>query len=151
MALNRKYLILLVDRKRARMFTLVRDVPLNHLELEHDQAPPKVKKGENNWDAADKISRHIEDHLHKHLSHVGEGVEKFARQEKITDILIGSHRTLFRKIEAHLKYPFSKKVRGKFVTELKVPQKEVLQIALKAIEKLEARKEKDRLRKALKT
>lgn len=146
---SKKYLVLLVDRKRARMFTLVDGAATNHLELSHDEAPPKVKKGENAWDAADKIARHVEDHLHKHLKHVANSVSDFAKKEKVTDILIGGHRPLFHKVEEHLKYPFSNKVVGNFVTELKIPQKQVLKIVLEVIDKLQIKKEKEKLQKAL--
>lgn len=146
---SKKYLVLLVDRKRARMFSLHNGNAVNHLELSHDEAPPNVKKGENTWDAQDKIFRHIEDHLRKHLEHVANGVAEFAKKEGITDILIGGHKPLFNKIEGHLKYPFSKKVRGSFVTELKIPQEEVLKRVKKLIDRLEVKETEERLQKAL--
>lgn len=144
-----RYLVLLVDRKRARMFTLVDGVPTNHLELEHDEAPKKVKSVENVRDQQDKYLRKIDLLLHKHLEHVADNVTKYATKEKITHILIGGHKPLFHKIEEHLKYPFAKKVVGSFVTELKVPQEQVLKRALKALEKIDIKKEKDKLQKAL--
>lgn len=145
----KKYLVLLVDRKRARMFTLLNGKAVNHLELKSEQAPSKVKSGENTWDAADKISRHVEDHLNRHLKEVAAEVAKYTVKDKITDILIGGHETLFHKVEEHLKYPCTKKIRGSFVTELKVPQKVVLKKALQLIDKLEIKMEKQKLQKAL--
>ncbi|MDO8269161.1 MAG: hypothetical protein Q7T54_00635, partial [Candidatus Levybacteria bacterium] len=99
---NTKYLVLLVDRKRARMFTLANGTVERHLELSNDEAPSRVKHGDDTWDAQDKIFRHIEDHLHRHLEHVAKEALGFVKKEKITGVLIGGHRPLFSKIEKQL-------------------------------------------------
>lgn len=143
------YMVLLVDRKRARMFILVDGKAVSHLELSHDEAPQKVKAGVNTWDAQDKIMRHIEDHLHKHLEHVATDSLKFALNEKVTHLLIGGHKPLFSKIIKQLKYPLSKKFIGTFVTELKIPQEEVLELALAEIENINEKRVEERLQSAL--
>ena len=131
------------------MFTVENGKSLRHLELKHDEAPPNVKKGENAWDAQDKIFRHIEDHLFKHLEHAAQGALEFVKNEKIAGLLIGGHRPLFGKIEKHLKYPLSKKVRATFVTELKLANEDILKKAVKIIEEVERKMGEEKLQKAL--
>ncbi len=146
---NRSYLILLVDRKRARMFTIFNGVVTNHHELNNDEAPRKVKHGENAWDAQDKINRHIENYLHRHLTHVAQEVNRYAKKEKIDGVIIGGHKQLFSKMEEYLKYPINKKILGNFVTELKVSQLEVFNRAKKFIDKIEKEQDEERVQQAL--
>lgn len=133
------YLVLLVDRKRARMFILRKGVVKQDEEIIIDSVPQKVKHGDDTWDAQDKIFRHIEDHLHRHLKLVAEKVSDFAKKKQLTGIVIGSHKPLFIKIEKHLQYPLNRKVKGKFVTELKAPFGEILKRAKRTIKEIEER------------
>lgn len=137
--MNKKtYLILLVDRKRTKMFTLIDGAVEDKADFDDDQVPKKVKHGNDTWDSQDKIFRHIEEHLHRHLLLVGQHVAEFGRKNHISEIIIGSHKPLFAKIEKHLPYPFCHKVKGRFVTELKAPFNEILHRALQSIDQIEA-------------
>lgn len=134
---GKTYLVLLVDRVRAEFFTLLDGSVGSHEILKRDQVPQRVKHGNNIWDAQDKIMRHIENHLHRHLQNVSRAVSTFAKKNRIHGILIGSHKPLFQKIEKHLAYPFNRKIKGRFVTELKGPFNEVLRRAKKSISQVE--------------
>ncbi len=147
--INPKYIVLLVDRKRSKILMIQDRSIIKHVELENDPAPRNVKKGENTWDAPDKIFRHREDLLSMHLEHVAIELNKFARNQKIAGLIIGGHRPLFKKVEKHLHYPFTNMVLGTFVTELKIPQMVILLRAVKAIESIENEAEKSQLKKAL--
>lgn len=147
---SKKYLVLLVDRQNAKMFTILNGLAGETMEVESSQVPQKVKHGDDAWDAQNKIFRHIEDHLHRHLADIALKANEFAKKEKISCLLIGSHQPLFGKIQKHLKYPLSKKVIGEFVTELKVPKNEIVKRALGFLEELETKKTEDALQKALK-
>lgn len=126
-------MVLLADRKMVKMFTLLDGSIEEKEEFENEHVPQKVKHGDNTWDAQDKIFRHIEDHLHRHLKKVGERAAKFALKNNISELIIGGHKPLFSKIEKHLPYPLSQKVTGRFVTELKAPFNEILHRAQKHI------------------
>ena len=143
------YLIVLGDRQRGRMFTFGEGEIVRSLELINDDAPQKVKNGENTWDAQDKIFRHIEDHLHRHLVKVTEAAREFVKKEKIRGVIIGGHKPLFSKIESEMRYPLSKKVLGKFVTELKVPTKEIVARVKEAISEIEALETENMLQQSL--
>jgi len=135
-----KYLILLVDRKRARIFTIQNGVVDKDKEFVNGHVPQKVKHGDDTWDAQDKIFRHIEDHLHRHLTFVVQNTADFTSKNHIDGLIIGSHKPLFSKIKEHFPCPLSKKVKGTFVTELKAPFGEILKRAKRAIDKIEKEK-----------
>lgn len=134
---NKTYLVLLVDRVKAEFFTLLDGSVGSHELLKHDQVPQRVKHGSNTWDAQDKIMRHIEDHLRRHLRNIFQAVRSFTEKNHVDGIIIGSHKPLFSKIEKHLSYPLDRKIKGRFVTELKGPFNEVLKRAKKAISEVE--------------
>jgi len=143
------HLIILADRASAHLL-LVRDGKIiKKMDVEKDDVPQKVKHGENAWDAQDKIFRHIEDHVKRHLEKVAHVAGEFVKNEKINGVLIGGHKTLFAKIEKELKYPLSKKVLGSFVTELKAEQGEIVKRINNFLDKLENEKVQKKLEKAL--
>lgn len=78
---SKTYLVLLVDRVRAEFFTLLDGSVGSHEILSRDQVPQRVKHGSNIWDAQDKIMRHIENHLHRHLQNVSMAVSAFAKKK----------------------------------------------------------------------
>lgn len=131
------YMVLLVDRQKAKMFTLIDGSVERVEEIKDGHVPQKVKHGDDTWDAQNKIFRHIEDHLHRHLTLVSQKAAIFAKENHIAVIIIGSHKPLFSKIEKHLPYPLSQKVKGTFVTELKAPFNEVLKRAKRLIDQIE--------------
>lgn len=142
-------MVLLADRKRARMFTLLDGVVKKSEEHIYDDVPQKVRHGDDTWDAQDKIFRHIEDHLHRHLTVVALNASVFAKENNINGIIIGGHKQLFTKIKSHLQYPLNKKIKGTFVTELKAPFGEIIERAKNCILQLENDDEIKRYEKSL--
>lgn len=134
---NKAYMVLLVDRQKAKMFTLTDGAVERVEELKKDHVPQKVKHGDDAWDAQDKIFRHIENHLHRHLTIVAQKASLYITKNNIAGIIIGSHKPLFSKIEKHLLYPLSRKIKGRFVTELKAPFNEILRRAKVLIDQIE--------------
>jgi hypothetical protein len=144
-----KYLILLVDREHARFYLISNGHFIEEKELEKDHVPQKVKHGDDTWDAQDKIFRHIEVHLHKHLQRVVEEAANFIKGKNVTGVLIGGHKPLFTKVTHHLPTQLSKKVIGTFVTELKINKEMILKNAQKEIDKIETLNEENKLQQAL--
>ncbi len=134
-------MVLLVDRQKTEMFLLKDSAVFKHQKVFDDNVPQKVKHGDDTWDAQNKIFRHIEDHLHRHLTLISQKAAMYARQNRVRNILIGSHKPLFAKIEKHLPYPLPSMIRGRFITELKGPFAEVMRRAEDLINHIE-RKEK---------
>lgn len=105
-------------------------------EFFNDTMPQNVKHGENTWDAQDKIFRHREDHLHRHLLYVAEKTSEFVKEYKIRHVLLGGHKDLFPKVKKHLPKDVQKKVIGTFVTELTIPLPALAKHAKMVIEEL---------------
>lgn len=138
---NKTYMVLLADRQKAKMFTFTDGVVGSTEGLRDGQVPQKVKHGDDTWDSQDKIFRHIEDHLHRHLLLIGQHANHFAQQNHISRIIIGSHKQLFSKIEKTLPYPLSRRVKGRFVTELKSPFHEITGRVKRLIDQIEQKKQ----------
>lgn len=135
---DNKYLVLLIDRKRAKIFMVHSNGAVERSEeITNGQVPKKVRHGDDTWDAQDKIFRHIQDHLHRHLTLIIEKVKIYAAQENFAGILIGGHNQLFPKIKKHLPYPLSGKVKKTFIVDMKVPFNKILERTKVVIEEIE--------------
>ncbi|MBU4016335.1 hypothetical protein KKF69_02545 [Patescibacteria group bacterium] len=136
---DNKYLVLLVDKKLAKILMVHSNGAVERSEVFEDgHVPKKVKHGDNTWDSQDKIYRHIEDHLHRHLTLIAEKVKIYAAQEdNIAGILIGGHNQLFPKIIKHLPYPLSGQVIRTFIADLKAPFNEILERIKNLIKEIE--------------
>ncbi len=117
----KKYLVLLVDREKARLFTVHFGKIEEHTDIFNGIVPQRVKAKKVDFTRDDKIFRHIENHLHRHLQLLAQKTTEFAKNKNIQFILIGGHPEILEKIKKHLLYPLNKKVIGKFVTELNIP------------------------------
>src|SRR3989344_4585170 len=120
------YLVLLVDRKRARLFTVHLGKIEEHQDTFVGEVPQKVKAKKIQYGREDKIFRHIESHLDQHLELIAQKTKEFIKKKSIRFIVLGSHQELLPKIKKHLKFPLNKMVKGEFVTELNIPLNEVL-------------------------
>ncbi|MEX2013079.1 MAG: hypothetical protein WD967_01610 [Candidatus Levyibacteriota bacterium] len=135
---NKKYMVLLVDRQKVKFFTLIDGSVERIDEFKNGRVPQKVRVNEEHYyGRGDKILRHIEDHLHRHLALVSQKAAVFAETNHIGGIVIGSHKPLFLKIEKHLPQHLFKKVEGRFVTELKEPFNDILERAKRLIDQIE--------------
>lgn len=141
---HQKYLVLLVDRKKARLFTVNLGKIEEKKDIFVDMVPQNVKAKKIDYGRDDKIFRHIEDHLHNHLKLIADATKEFLRGKDIHFIIVGGHREMIPKIKKHLSYPFNKMVLGEFVTELNIPLAQILlhskKIALGINKKLPHRK-----------
>lgn len=144
-----KYLVLLIDRKKAQMFTVHLGQIEEHTDVFDGQVPQKVKHGDDTWDAQDKIFRHIEDHLHRHLKLIAHATSEFVKDKNVHFIILGGHKELFTKVKNHLPDHLRKMVLGEFVTELNIPLNTVFLKSKKIVEELEQDKETKRMEVSL--
>ena len=136
---------LLVDREKARLFTVHLGRIKEHKEVFNGIVPQRVREINKAWMRQNKIFRHIEDHLNRHLKMIGESVEEFVKDKSVSFIIIGGHKELLFKIKKHLSKKLQSIIRGEFVTELNIPLNDVLLQSKKLIENLEKGKELKRL------
>jgi peptide subunit release factor 1 (eRF1) len=123
-----KYLVLLVDREKARIFTVEQGEINDHTELFDDQVPQKVKStgrvisGGN----SDTMFRHNELLLQRHIELAAKTVAKFTESMDIEFVIIGGHAEIFKKVIKSLPASLRDKVTGSFVTELNIPLSDIL-------------------------
>ncbi len=121
----KKYLVLLADREKARLFTVHLGEIREHRDIFNGVVPQKVRAGDDAWDQQNKIFRHIEDHLHRNLQLITRATDDFVKNNPVSFVIIGGHKEMIPKIKKHLKYPLSKMILGEFVTELNIPLNEI--------------------------
>ncbi|MCL4354653.1 hypothetical protein M1349_04280 [Patescibacteria group bacterium] len=123
---HKKYLVLLVDREKARLFTVHLGKIEEYSEIFDASVPQKVRANEQDfYGRSDKIFRHIEDHLNRHLKLIASRVADFVKGKDISFIVVGGHKDLFKKMGKHLNKNLQKKLDGTFVTELNIPINDV--------------------------
>lgn len=121
-----KYLVLLVDREKARLFTVHLGKIEEHKDIFGGEVPQNVKAKKIDYGREDIIFRHIEGHLHRHLQIVAKNTREFLKGKNIHFIIVGGHAETIPKVKKHLLYPLDKMIKGEFVTELNIPLNQVL-------------------------
>jgi peptide subunit release factor 1 (eRF1) len=147
---HNKYAVILVDRKKARFFSVQLGEMVEHGDLVVDMVPQDVKANEEHYyGRSDKISRHIEDHLARYLNIVAERVSEFVELQRPGFILLGGHEELFERVKKHLPKYIRDKITGEFLSELNVPLNDIFLASKKAAEHLGKEKEYQRMERAL--
>lgn len=136
----KKYLVLLVDRKKARLFTVHLGNIEEHREISNNIVPQRVRQINKAWMRQDKIFRHIEDHLHRHLELIFNWTCEFVKKNNVTFIIIGTHEELLPRIKKQLPKILSDLTLGFFMTELNIPLNKVFLQSKKIAEKMEQEK-----------
>lgn len=136
----KKYLVLLVDRKKARLFTVHLGNIEEHREISNSIVPQRVRQINKAWMRQDKIFRHIEDHLHRHLELIFNWTREFVKKNNVAFIIIGTHEELLPRIKKQLPKMLSNLVLGFFMTELNIPLNKVFLQSKKIAEKIEREK-----------
>lgn len=135
---DNKYLILLIDKRQAKMFMVHSNGAVERSgEFKDGQVPKKVKHGDDNWDAQDKIYRHIQNHLHRHLALIVQKVSSYAGKENISGVIIGTNAQLLPKITKHLPSHLSVQVKETFLVDMKAPFNETLKRVMAIIAEIE--------------
>lgn len=133
------YLIILVDRKKVMMFTLLEGFAVGrYQEIVLGDVPQKVRVDEEDYyGRSDKIFRHIEDHLHRHLQKVAGFISDFVGREKIDGVVVGGHADMFPKVKKYLPLSLAKNIKATFIADLKAPFNDILDEAKQTIKAFE--------------
>ena len=123
-----KYLVLLVDRKKARMFTVEQGEIIDRSELIGDHVPQKVKSTGRDISGGDGDIhfRYNEELLQHHVDLAAKAVTKFTKNNDIHFVIIGGHAEMFKKVIKSLPTSLQEKVVSSFVTELNIPLNDIL-------------------------
>jgi peptide subunit release factor 1 (eRF1) len=128
-----RFLVIVADRRKARYFTVYKDMVEEPEEDVIDYVPQKVK-AENT--SPGKISRHITDHVYHHLKHVGKSALSFIRKkhiEHLDGVIIGGHKELLHKIREFLPAALQQKVVADFTTDVNIHIDNLTKRALSAV------------------
>lgn len=123
-----KYMVLLVDREKAKMFTVEQGEIADQAEVDGDYVPQnKATTGrDGNAGRSDIMSRHTNEMLNRHIDNACKTADKFAKSQNIDFLIIGGHKEMFAKIAEALPPELKNKLAGSFVTELNIPLNDIL-------------------------
>ncbi|MDO8583038.1 MAG: hypothetical protein Q7R51_00725 [bacterium] len=132
--MNKRYLFVIADRKFAKILTFLDGVLESHTEILDSSVPQDVKSNkEENYARNNKIIRHIEDHIHRHLQLISKKVDEFVGVKPVHGVFIGGHKELLHLIKKHLNPNLRKKIVGEFIAPLKVFQNKIIKLCEKAM------------------
>ncbi len=122
-----QYLFVIADKKKAFLFLFKRGDVEIHKNIMHPgvRKATKIDSGELHGRNT-KLSNHIENQLHRHLLLIIEEAEKVIKDKHINGLFLGGHQQLFHSIEEVLPTKLKEKIRGEFITELNIPEDELI-------------------------
>ena len=121
------YLFLIADRKKAFLFLFSR----GDVEKEQGIMDPSVNKkikvnsGEL-YGRTSKQEHKIDNQIEDHLKLIMQKAVGFIQNKHINGVFIGGHREFFHEIKNELPKDLQQKLRGEFVTELNIPDEELI-------------------------
>ena len=122
-----QYLFIIVDKKKAFLFLFARGV----VEIQKSIMDPGIRKA-TKLDSGElhgrntKLSNHIDNQLHRHLQLILQEAEILIKSKHINGLFLGGHQPLFHSIEKELPVLLKEKLRGEFITELNIPEDELI-------------------------
>lgn len=146
----KKYLVIAVDRKQAIFFTVRFGEIEEKFSVTDGHVPQKVRANERDYyGRSDKILRHIEEHLHRHLKLIAEAASHFVRTHDVSFIILAGHKNLLSQCKKHLDPSLQKMVVAEFVTDLHSSLAELLLQSKKAAFAFEESVTMEKLQKSL--
>ena len=123
-----KYLVLLVDHQKARVFTVEQGVITEQRNFSDSYVPQKRKMTGRDLNANkdDLMSRHNEAQIDLHIKYVCEEAAKFAEAKGINFLIIGGHDEIIKRVIKALPPELKKIMAGSFITEINLPLNEIL-------------------------
>lgn len=122
-----RYLFIIADLKKASLFLFKRgEVETNKNIMNPGvQKRTRINSGEL-YGRSNKLSRHIDNQVHRHLQLVIKEAVMLITGKHINGVFFGGHKPLFHLIEKELPVDLQKKLRGDFITELNIPEDELI-------------------------
>lgn len=124
-----KYLVLLVDREKARMFTVDQGEIAEHADYMGEYIPQDKKTiGHDGYPGQNNIhSRHLDILIDRHIDEVSKKLAEFVKSQDIDFVIIGGHKEMFVRVANSLPADLKNKLVGSFVSELNIPLNDILQ------------------------
>lgn len=123
-----KYMVLLVDREKARMFTVEQGEVVEQSEFHGDYVPQRKKMTGRDGAAgrSDIISRHTDELFDRHIDLSCKEAAKFAKSQDISFLLIGGRNEILSRIAESLPYELKNKLSGSFEINTNLPLNDIL-------------------------
>lgn len=121
------YLFIIADKKKAFLYLFNK----GEVEVTRKIMDPVVKKatkinsGEL-YGRNTKLAHHIENQLHGHIELVIREADSLIHDKHINGLFLGGHKPLFHIIRELLPHNLQDKYRGEFLTELNIPEEELI-------------------------
>jgi peptide subunit release factor 1 (eRF1) len=128
--------VLLLDAKRARLFTLYPGT-IESAETIEDYVPSKQSGGGWFALAQSRAARHREDHVLRHIKRVTAALVATLRQRPFDRLYLAGPGEPLAALRHHLPRPLRARLAGTLNLELFAPDAEVLQVTLAAAERAE--------------
>lgn len=133
-----KFCVLLVDKEKARIFTVYLNEIVEHLEI-FDEIVGKHRQGGS---SEARFQRHHEDEVHRHLKRTSRILFKFFKKQNFDRLIIGyTTSELWPLLESCLHPWLKQKIVAKFHAEMFASQKTILNKVLPLSMKIEREKE----------
>jgi peptide chain release factor subunit 1 len=139
---NEKYFLVLVNKKRARLFSMYTGI-MNERKEVYDEVMGRHKKG--GWSQA-RFQRHIKNQAIKHFQNVSTVLDELYRREKFDHLILGGTlqaRTDFKNI---IRSPLQKIIVGEIEGGLDDPISEIQDSTQKIIDNFENKQSKKYLK-----
>ena len=135
---NEKYFTVLVDSKKARLFSMYAGI-LNERKEVYDEVQGRHKKG--GWSQA-RFQRHIKDQVAKHLQNVSSVVYDLYKKEKFDHCILGGQIVARNNFKNILHSSIQKIIVGEIDVALDDSQVEIMDSVQHIVEKFEDRQSK---------
>ncbi|MBI2442331.1 MAG: hypothetical protein HYV40_00295 [Candidatus Levybacteria bacterium] len=134
-SLYRPYLVVLVDRKKAVIFVIHLGEVEEKIVVSDGNVPQNVRANERDfYGRPNKIYRHIEDHLHRHLHVIVAALDEAVRRYETEFILIGGQEETINKLRRQLPHTIESMVLETFRMDPDTPLDAIVQTSKKVAE-----------------
>ncbi len=121
------YLFIVADLKKAFLYLFNNGNLATTRKIMDPTVNKKIKSNSGELSGRNtKLDHKIDNQIHRHLQLIAKEATILVSGKKINGIFIGGHKTLFNKIEKELPTALQKMIRGEFVTELNIPEEELI-------------------------
>lgn len=128
------YLFIAADLKKAYLFLFKKGAVETTRTIMDPSVNKKIKSNQGEMNGRNKKYDHkIDNQIHSHMQLIAREATNLISGKHVNGIFIGGHKTMFSTLEKELPQDLQKKLRGEFVTELNIPQDELVAHCLKTL------------------
>jgi len=136
----KRCIVVLVDRSKARIFEAHLGEMLTYIEIT-DEVPGQVKEGGFRGYEEKKISRHIQEHVHRHYKNVSLKLLDLFKVNRFERLILGGTPDVVGELEKVLHTYLRERVIGRFAIDHDAPIFEVFEKSRALAEQLERQAE----------